>query len=91
MQFLYPMGFFDGAAQRNSCACGFWIAMFADLSCTVYWNGGCGTNIMVEALALWGLLWFNNFLDNPHLHIYGDSKIIIDLVSGKASINNPML
>lgn len=85
------MGFFDGETQSNSCACGFWIFMFADLSYRVYRNGCCSTNTRVEALALWRLLWFNDFLDNPHLHIYGDSNIIIDQFSGKASINNPML
>lgn len=85
------MGFFEGVAQRNSCACGFWIAMTADLSYTVYWNSGGGTNTKVEALTLWGLLWFNSVLGNLILHIYGDSKIIIDQVMGRASINNPML
>jgi len=42
-------------------------------------------------MALWGLLWFNNFLNILVLHVYGDSKIIIDNVLENSSINNPFL
>lgn len=90
-QFLYPMGFIDGALQRSSRASGLWIAISAELSYRIFWNGGCGTNNKVEAIALWGLLWFSNFLNIPYLHIYRDLKIIIDQVLGKAAINTPML
>jgi len=78
MQMEYPMGFFDGVAQRNTYGCGFWIAISTDLSYRVYWNGGSNTNTRAEAMALWGLLSFHNFLGIPHIHIYGDSKIIIE-------------
>lgn len=42
-------------------------------------------------MALWGVLWFTNFLGIPDIHIYGDSKIIIDQVKCGANINNPLL
>lgn len=44
-----------------------------------------------EAVAIWGLLWFSNFLNIPFLHVHGDSKIIIDHVLGKVSIRTPFL
>lgn len=89
--FIYPMGFFDGDAQGNTCACGFLIVINADLTYRMLWNCGVGSNTKAEAVALWGLLWFNSFLGNPILHIYGDSKIIIDHVLQKAFINNTRL
>jgi len=39
LQMEYPMGFFDGAAQRNTCGCGFWIAISTDMSYMAHWNG----------------------------------------------------
>ena len=42
-------------------------------------------------MALWGLLWFTNFLNIPDIHIYGDFNIIIDQVNGCASIKKPLL
>lgn len=69
LHFSYPMGFFDGAAQGNKYACGFWIAISAYLIYRMHWKGDGGTNTEAEAIALWGLLWFNSFLGNPKLHI----------------------
>lgn len=46
---------------------------------------------MGQAMALWGLLWFSHFLNISFLHVYRDSKIIIDHVSGKAYINTSFL
>lgn len=57
----------------------------------IHWNGGSGTNTRAEEMALWGLLWFTNFLNIPDIHIYGDSKIIINKVKGSANTNNPSL
>jgi len=87
----YLIGFFDGAAQRNTCGCGFWISISNKLAYKTHWYGGSGTNTKAEAMALWGLLCFTNFLGIPAIHIYGDSKIIIDQIMGRANINNPLL
>lgn len=46
---------------------------------------------MGQAMALWGLLWFSDFLNISFLHVYRHSKMIIDHVSGKASINTSFL
>lgn len=40
----------------------------------------------VEAMELWGMLWFAHYLDIPTLHIYGDSQTIINHVLGIPSI-----
>ena len=85
------MGFFDGVAQRNTCGCEFWIAISNELEYRIHWNAGSGTNTKAEAMALWGLLWFTNFFNIHDIHIYGDSKIIIDQENGCANINNPPL
>jgi len=57
----------------------------------IHWNVGSYTNTRVEAMALWGLLWFTYFLNIPDIHIFGDSKIIADHVNGYADINQPMV
>jgi len=87
----YLRAFFDGAAQRGSCACGVFISMSEDLHFSIYWNGGCASNNKAEAMALVGLLRFNSFLNRQMLQIYGDSKNIIDQASGKLINKNPML
>lgn len=65
-----------------------WISIIEQLTYNLLWNEGNGTNNKVEAMVLWGLLWFTNFLNIPILHVYGDTKIIIEHVLGKTSINN---
>jgi len=56
-----------------------WVQFLAcPLTYRTFSHGGRGTNTKVEAMALWGLLWFSYFLDIPSIHIHGDSKIIID-------------
>lgn len=42
-------------------------------------------------MALWGMLWLIKFLNIPEIHIYGDTKIILDHVKGKAQIKQPTL
>lgn len=59
------------------------------ISCLL--GASSGTNTKVEVMALWGLLWFTNFLDIPNLHVLDDSKIIIDYVCSQAHINKSSL
>lgn len=42
-------------------------------------------------MALWGLLWFTNFLDIQNLHVFGDSKVVIDYVCLQAHIQKSSL
>jgi len=87
----YPSNFFNGAAQRNTWGCGIWIALSKELEYKVHWNEGSGTNTRAEAMSLWGLIWFTHFLNIPDIHIFGDSKIIIDHVNGCEKINQRLL
>lgn len=90
-QLKYLMGFFYSAKQKRLYASGVWISISKQLSYNILSNGGHGTNNKAEEMVLWGLVWFNNFLNILFLHVYGDSKIIIDRVLGKASINTASL
>ena len=55
------------------------------------WNGGIGSISMAEARALAGLLAFCVFFDIQSISIYGDSKSMIDHVSGECHISCPHL
>lgn len=78
-----PRAFFDGAEKHGSCGCGFHILADEDTQFLIFWNGGRGTNNMAEAMALAGLLNFCLFLNLQGVSIYGDSKVMVDFVSGK--------
>ena len=44
----------------------------------VWMNCSSGSNTKGELLSLWILLWFSSSLDLDRIHIFGDSKIIVD-------------
>lgn len=52
---------------------------------------GKGTNTLAKAMALAGLLSFCPFLNLQDVSIFGDSKALVDYVSGKISISRPLL
>jgi len=54
-------------------------------------GAGSGTNMKVEAMELWGLLWFAFFLSIPSIHIYRDSQSITNHVCGITCIRHPHL
>lgn len=60
--------------------------MSKDLQYKAHWNDGLGSNNNSKAMALWDILWLAKFLNISEIHIYGDSKIILDHVKGKAQI-----
>ena len=43
--------------------------------------------LKVELLALWVLLYWENYLGLPYLYIFGDPSAIINWALGKASLN----
>ena len=53
----FPIGYFDGAAQRSNCGCGAWILLSPGCHYKFFWNGGNGTNMKAKVLSLWGLMW----------------------------------
>lgn len=88
---VYPRAFLDEAAQNNICGHVVHIIMEDNLQYQIFWNGGKGSNIKVEAMALAGLLFICHFLNIQTLHIWGDSKVIIDHVSRKHHIKEQHL
>lgn len=91
IQFSNPWAHFDGASKEGVCGCGVYLHMAKDMQYYIYWNGGMGTSNRAEAMALHGLLIFCTFLEIDSIHIYGDSKVIIEHVIGKLSIKNDSL
>lgn len=87
----FSVAFFDGAAQRGSCGCGFFIMMNEYTHFSTYWNGGFGSNNKAEAIALAGLLKLCIFLEITQVAIFGDSKILVDSVKRKSHIWAPHL
>lgn len=87
----WPRAFFDGAEQKGICGCGF--VLMTNPGCTFYvhWNGGRGTNMMAEAMALGGLLSMCLFLDLHDVKIYGDSQMLVNFVSQKINITQTHL
>lgn len=54
----------------------------------IFWHGGNGSNMRVEVLAMWGLLWVASQLFIENMWVYGDSKVIIDHLN-KGTVLNP--
>lgn len=81
-----PAIFFDGAQQDGVCGCGAWIQTEGDERYHIIWNGSPGTNNKAEVMALWSGLLVAHILQFPCVDIYGDSRIVIDGISGKASL-----
>lgn len=67
--------------------CGAWIKISQVERIHICWNGGLGCNNLAELMALWcGLLASHNMGLND-VSIFGDSKIIIDAMVGKAVLS----
>lgn len=90
-QLLFPRTHFDGGTKDGKCACGVYIGLSRELQYFMFWNGGKGTNNKAEAMALHDLLILSSFMDIGPINIYGDSKIIIELVNGNQNIRNNSL
>lgn len=86
-----PAAFFDGAERNHCCGCGVVIVMSDSLHYSLSWHGGFGSNSLVEARALSGLLAFCVFLGIQSISIFGDSKSLIHHVNGLGLINCPHL
>lgn len=82
-----PRAFFDGAEHNGLCGCGFLILADKDSIFSIHWNGGRGTNMLAEEMALAGLMSFFLFLNLQDVSIFGDSKVLADYVAGKNTIS----
>jgi len=87
----YPAGFFDGAAQGEYGGCGFVL----HVNCSHKYQGWlhldhCSNNFS-ELVAVWCLLYWANRRNIKDIHIYGDSRMVIDWLKGKINISNIFL
>ena len=81
------MGFFNGPATDLSGGAGvyIWISDTHHLSIKL----GCGrsTNTRAELLALWALLYISKEICLPHIHIFGDSSVIINWAKDNSALS----
>lgn len=73
-----PWAFFDGSAQQQGCGGGFLLYKNEQHFYKVKMGLGPGTNNFAEIISLRHLLHFALGHNCLHIHIFGDSKIIID-------------
>eukprot|EP00253_Pinus_taeda_P023686 PITA_23686 len=73
-----PWAFFDGSAQQQGCGGGFLLFKNDQHFYKVKLGLGPGTNNFAEIISLRHLLHFALGHNCMHIHIFGDSKIIID-------------
>lgn len=85
------MGFLDRATQGGICGCGFVLQVDNHWYFKGRMAGGVGTKHMVEILNLWALLIFSLIHGVIDIKLFGDSKLIIDWITGKAIVKNSML
>jgi len=81
---------FDGAALSSGLCCRAGGSFRAHQSRTTNWflNCGAGTNNKAELLGLWVSLSLASFWSLNHLHVLGDSKLIIDWINQVSKLNS---
>jgi ribonuclease HI len=86
----YTVACFDGAAQASGGSCGAGgFFKFHPSRCTWWFlNCGIGTNNKAELLGLWASLYLASCWSISHLHVLGDSRVIIDWISKKTKLHS---
>jgi ribonuclease HI len=86
----HTLAFFDGAALANGSRCGVGGYFKTHQSRSTYWfiNCGPGTNTKAELLGLWTTLTLAALWSIDDLHVQGDSRVIIDWISSKCTLNS---
>ena len=83
----YPMGFFDGASTKNRGGAGVQLMLSHDHHFYFKLGLGPSTNTRAELLALWNLLHCAKSMGLPHLHILGDSTVIINWFNHQSALS----
>jgi len=86
-----PIGFFDGAETNEKGGIGVEIKMSSGHNFKAHLSTGPGTNIRVELIVLWGVLFLSKSLGLQSLFIAEDSKVVIDWFNDKSALNVLML
>jgi ribonuclease HI len=82
------IGWFDGAAQQNGEQSGAGGVIKISDHSTYKWtlNCGHGTNTRAELMGVWALLTLASRLSFSDILVHGDSKIVIDWLKGKGTL-----
>lgn len=91
LPFDYHVGFFDGATSKGLCAAGLFIKLGRDTTLKGWFKTGVGSNIRVEFVALWGLLYLARSWGLSALQVLGDSHVVVNWASGNAQLRSLML
>jgi ribonuclease HI len=89
----HTIAFFDGAAQLGGSVCGAGGTFKSHPSRTTNWfiNCGAGTNTKAELMGLWATLSLAALWSIDHIHIQGDSRVIIDWISNQSQLHSTHL
>ena len=85
-----PLGFFYGFLIKNSLSCAAGALFFVNPHCYYkLWMccGSCSNN-MGELLALWVFMYFISSIGMDGIHVYGDSKVIIEWAKNVCGVHN---
>jgi ribonuclease HI len=84
----YTVVFFDGAAMSGGGCCGAGGIFKTHPNRTTMWflNCGEGSNNKAELMGLWASLYLASCWSLSHIHVLGDSRLIIDWISQKSKL-----
>ena len=83
----YPVGFFDGASTRNKGGAGIMLMLSLEHHFHFKMGLGISTNARAKLLALWTLLCYAKSMGLPHLHIFGNSAVIINWFNHRSALS----
>ena len=88
---VFPVAYFDGAAQNNMGGAGF--VIYISETHYLCFSVGCGlsSNTRAELLALWSVLRVCMLMGLPVHMIFGDSMVVISWVKKLSTLNIPSL
>jgi ribonuclease HI len=86
----HTIAFFDGAAQSSGSVCGAGGTFKTHPTRITNWfiNCGAGTNTKAELMGLWATLTLAALWGIDHIHIQGDSSVIIDWITKKSQLHS---
>lgn len=86
--YTFSAGFFDGAAHEQKGGCGFrlWLNDTHSYRCWMAIDN-C-TNNFSELVVAWALLHWVKLLNIWDIRIFGDSRVVIDQLAGKADLHS---
>jgi ribonuclease HI len=86
----HTIAYFDGATQSSGFCCGAGGTFKNHPSRITKWfiNCGVGTNTKAELMGLWATPTLAAFWSIDHLHVHGDSRVIIDWITQKCKLHS---